>query len=462
MRNVCFSLLFCSIILIGCTNNEDSNSNGELEDQYASDQSEEENEVEDLHKWWDKEFESYELSDLPRELEQLEEELMIKEGIFSGENYDFEAIKEKLDELPTNSSKEELESAILWLIREDYHEEVEQFVRFDPVVDVHVNKPNEDMDDPALNQASATTHFSILLDASGSMNALSNGEKRIDSAKNAINEFIEMLPVNSTVSLRVYGHKGSGSKEDKQISCDTTEVFYDGEMNKKEFSQALEKVEPAGWTPIAKALEDSEQDFPENAQNAIVYVVSDGMETCEGDPIEAAEQLNAKDIQPIINIIGFQVEEEEKELLTSIAEAGQGTFTYAGTEQDLVKYWNDEYTRMQKAWDEWMDKGMKQADEISNKLMEEADELGNSMMEKSDREFERAERLIEYLLNDRGMENAEHIWVDFYDRSTAIWSYGYDNQTKNWLEAYESGTAAWLFYYDKGTEKWTEYYNKMK
>lgn len=411
--------------------------------------------------WWEEEAETYQLADLPRELEGLEQELVIKEGMYSGDNYDVAAAKEKLNELPVDVNEEELESAILQLIREDYHQEIETFVTFDPTVQIDQDSPNEEVEKPTAETAMSTTHFAILLDASGSMNAESDGTSRMELAKEAINDFIEILPENSTVSLRVYGHEGTGTDEDKEKSCKSTETLYNGEMDQKEFSNALEGVTPAGWTPIANALKESEKDIPDVASNAIVYVVSDGIETCDGDPVAEAEQLNKQGVEPIINIIGFQVDDEAQKLLKQVAEAGQGEFTYAGNKQDLDDYWQKEYDRMQSAWEEWQREGMKKADEISKELMEQADKTGKSIMDKSDLEFKRAEELIDYLTSEREMTNAENLWSKFYERSTSIWSYGYDNQTKNWGEAYENGNDAWRYFYETGNEKWTEYYNKM-
>ncbi|OZU88958.1 hypothetical protein CIL03_08025 [Virgibacillus indicus] len=411
--------------------------------------------------WWEEEAETYQLADLPRELEGLEQELVIKEGMYSGDNYDVAAAKEKLNELPVDVNEEELESAILQLIREDYHQEVETFVTFDPTVQIDQDSPNEEVEKPTAETAMSTTHFAILLDASGSMNAESDGTSRMELAKEAINDFIEILPENSTVSLRVYGHEGTGTDEDKEKSCKSTETLYNGEMDQKEFSNALEGVTPAGWTPIANALKESEKDIPDAASNAIVYVVSDGIETCDGDTVAEAEQLNKQGVEPIINIIGFQVDDEAQKLLKQVAEAGQGEFTYAGNKQDLDDYWQKEYDRMQSAWEEWQREGMKKADEISKELMEQADKTGKSIMDKSDLEFKRAEELIDYLTSELEMANADNLWSKFYERSTSIWSYGYDNQTKNWGEAYENGNDAWRYFYETGNEKWTEYYNKM-
>lgn len=411
--------------------------------------------------WWEEEEESYQLTDFPRELEDLEKELVIKEGMYSGDSYDAAAAKKKLSELPADAKEEELESAILQLIREDYHQEVETFASFDPTVHIDQESPNEEVEKPTAEAAASTTHFAILLDASGSMNAESDGTSRMELAKGAIGDFIEILPEKSTVSLRVYGHEGTGTDEDKEKSCNSTETLYNGQMDQEEFSNALEEVSPAGWTPIANALKESEKDIPDAATNAIVYVVSDGIETCDGDPVAEAEQLNKQGVQPIINIIGFQVDDEAQKLLKQVAEAGQGEFTYAGNKQDLEDYWQEEYDRMQTAWEEWQQEGMKKADEISKGLMEQAEKTGKSIMEKSDLEFKRAEELINYLTGEREMANTDNLWSKFYERSTSIWSYGYDNQTKNWGKAYENGNDAWRYFYETGNEKWTEYYNKM-
>lgn len=282
----------------------------------------------------------------------------------------------------------------------------------------------------------------------------------MDVAKDAITDYVDTLPENSTVSLRVYGHEGTGSDQDKKMSCESTDVLYNDLVHREDFSQSLQEITPAGWTPIAHALQQAEEDIPEEASAAIVYVVSDGIETCDGDPVAVAKELSEKGIEPIINIIGFQVDEEARNLLEEVAEAGQGTFTYAGNQQDLEDYWNDEYDRMQKAWDEWQAEGMKKSEEISNQLMELADDTGYSIMDKSELEFERAEEIIDYLNNERGMDTG-YVWNRFYNRSNLEWSYGYDNQTKNWSDAYHNGVNVWLYYYETGVDKWIEYYDKM-
>ncbi len=83
---------------------------------------------------------------------------------------------------------------------------------------------------------------------------------------------------------------------------------------------------------------------------------------------------------------------------------------------------------------------MKQAKERSHELMDLADEAGRSIMDSADTEWKRAQEAMDYLKDEREMEQADEIWSYFYDRKNEIWSY----------------------FYDKGSDKWTEFYEKNR
>ncbi|WP_370296574.1 VWA domain-containing protein [Rossellomorea marisflavi] len=59
-------------------------------------------------------------------------------------------------------------------------------------------------------------NIEIILDASGSMKNKVDGKTQMELAKDAINEFLSTAPKDANVSLRVYGHKGTGSDADKK------------------------------------------------------------------------------------------------------------------------------------------------------------------------------------------------------------------------------------------------------
>jgi len=196
----------------------------------------------------------------------------------------------------------------------------------------------------------------IVLDLSGSMKKELDGESMISIARKAVLDFISGLPDGANVGLRVYGHVGSGKDTDKAYSCSSSELIYDVQpYDKKEFKGALNKYEPTGWTPIAYSLEQTKMDFkdyPADEYTNLVYVVSDGIETCDGNPVEVAESLSDSEIHPIDNVIGYGVDKKAQKQLEEIAEVGKGIYAEAGAEDELTNVF-DEQKDLFKQWDEW-------------------------------------------------------------------------------------------------------------
>nr|WP_250620979.1 VWA domain-containing protein [Bacillus subtilis] len=123
------------------------------------------------------------------------------------------------------------------------------------------------------------------------------GEKKIDIAKRSIQSFASILSDDTQVLLRVFGHEGTNKNAGKAISCGSSEAVYGfGSYESLTFQQALNVYKPTGWTPLAKALTDTKQDFEDHQAEGknIVYVVSDGKETCGGSPSQAAQMKRSK------------------------------------------------------------------------------------------------------------------------------------------------------------------------
>ncbi|UFT99715.1 VWA domain-containing protein [Radiobacillus kanasensis] len=183
-------------------------------------------------------------------------------------------------------------------------------------------------------------NVAIILDASGSMKAEQNGKSQMEIAKDAIKEFVSNLPEKTNVSLTIYGYKGSGSDADKELSCKSIKEIYPlKKYNNGEFDKALASVDPKGWTPIASALKQAGktlEDLKSDANTNVIYLVSDGEETCDGDPAQVAEDLVSTDIKPIINVIGFAVGSEQRKQLEKVAEAAEGRYIQANNQQELV------------------------------------------------------------------------------------------------------------------------------
>jgi len=212
-----------------------------------------------------------------------------------------------------------------------------------------------DIDDPR-KQFKENLNVLVLLDASGSMRADLGGQTQMDAAKKAITNFMKGLPKDANVGLRIYGHKGTGSNSDKELSCSSSELVYPlAPYDQSTFQSSLDKTQPAGWTPIQLALNEAQKDlapFKGDANTNIVYLVSDGISTCDDDPVGAAKSLYNSDITPIVNVIGFNIDHEGQKQLKEVAKATEGTYQDVQNAESLQKEL-DQATEIAKKWADW-------------------------------------------------------------------------------------------------------------
>ncbi|MEH7523084.1 hypothetical protein V7149_07305 [Bacillus sp. JJ1503] len=182
-------------------------------------------------------------------------------------------------------------------------------------------------------------NIAVHIDSSGSMAAAVPGGEKMALAKGVINRFASSLPSDSIISLRAYGHKGTGKNEDKKMSCSSTEVMYEANtFNETEFNEALNKFKPSGWTPLASSIKASYEDLKvkagEDTEN-ILFIVSDGIETCDGNPIEEAKKLAESDLKVKVYIIGFNVDDAGQKQLKDTAAASNGEYYTVNSKVEL-------------------------------------------------------------------------------------------------------------------------------
>lgn len=151
------------------------------------------------------------------------------------------------------------------------------------------------------------TRILFVLDGSGSMRAEWDGTQRMNIAKLRLGELIDSLKINPNVelALRVYGHQFPPKAQNCQDS--KLEVPFKA-RNNAELKNRLMQIDPKGVTPIAYSLEQATKDFPEdrNYRNLII-MITDGLESCKGDPCAIALGLQKKGILLKPYIIGLGV-----------------------------------------------------------------------------------------------------------------------------------------------------------
>lgn len=143
-------------------------------------------------------------------------------------------------------------------------------------------------------EAKAPANVAVLLDASGSMAKRIDGVSKFNSAKKEISKFASSLPEGTQVKMSVFGSEGNNKNSGKVQSCEAIRNVYGFQsFNEQSFLNSLNTIGPTGWTPIAKALNEAKSSFDQlDAKGEkVVYLLTDGEETCGGNPIKTAKEL---------------------------------------------------------------------------------------------------------------------------------------------------------------------------
>lgn len=153
------------------------------------------------------------------------------------------------------------------------------------------------------------TRILFVLDASGSMQAAwENNVSRMDAAKGILTKLIDSLKSNQNLelALRVYGHRYPRQANNCQDSF--LEVPF-GVKNHNAIITKIKEIKPVGTTPITYSLLQAAKDFPLNAgYRNIIILITDGIESCGGDPCKTSIEFQKKGIflRPFVIGLGLK------------------------------------------------------------------------------------------------------------------------------------------------------------
>jgi Mg-chelatase subunit ChlD len=173
----------------------------------------------------------------------------------------------------------------------------------------------------------------IVVDASRSMWGQINGEAKMSIAKNILNDVSYWFPQDLDLALRAYG---SMSPSESNNCGDSRLLVPFSEYNREPIRAAISGLRPTGQTPIAFALNQAASDFGSLQSDRAVVLVTDGIESCGGDPVRAARELSEQGI--MVHVIGFglgSAADEDTWSLQAIANASGGRYVTAGTAAEL-------------------------------------------------------------------------------------------------------------------------------
>jgi len=181
-----------------------------------------------------------------------------------------------------------------------------------------------------------TTNILFIVDISGKMSGkfpkqttLADPTK-MQIATDVFQSFLAELPKDLNVGLEVYGHHGDRD-------CSSLEVM--NPIAPLDDSAIMENVRDLlperGSTPLAKALELGAEALKNVQGDKFIVLLSDGKDSCGGDPIEVAKGL--KELNITINVLGIDVKDDEMAQLSGIAEVDGGQYFAVNNTEDFEK-----------------------------------------------------------------------------------------------------------------------------
>lgn len=181
-----------------------------------------------------------------------------------------------------------------------------------------------------LSQNNSDGNFFFILDASGSMWQKTSEDYKITTAKTMMKRLVDQMPDNAQVGLVAYGHR---SKTD----CNDIEVLSSlQKLDRTALKQKLDAINPVGKTPIANSINETIKILETTKTKATIVLISDGLETCEGDACALVRAAREKGIIITLHVIGLALEEKDLSTLECIAQAGGGQYFPAQNSSELL------------------------------------------------------------------------------------------------------------------------------
>ena len=161
----------------------------------------------------------------------------------------------------------------------------------------------------------------------------SNGKYKIDTAKDTIIHAINKLNTDKVNTSLMTFNKGC---EDIDLLVSPKNTESSKLINK------MKLIYPASLTPLAKSIQAAGEVLKNTNQYTRLVVVSDGNDTCNGEPIKAVKELKEQyGINVEVFTIGYSVDSSTKYILQQMAEAGGGEYFNVENDTDFTDAFNN-------------------------------------------------------------------------------------------------------------------------
>ena len=153
--------------------------------------------------------------------------------------------------------------------------------------------------------AAANGAVEIILDASGSMLQKLGAQRRIDIAKQTLAKLTSStIPAGTPFALRVFGREVNSCQTDLDVAV--------APLNPAAVGARINALvaKNGAKTPIGASLEKAVDDLKGVTGEKLIVLITDGEETCGGDPAAAIATLRKAGLATRVSIVGFALEDQ--------------------------------------------------------------------------------------------------------------------------------------------------------
>ncbi|PWK62935.1 vWA domain-containing protein [Roseicyclus mahoneyensis] len=173
----------------------------------------------------------------------------------------------------------------------------------------------------------------IVLDGSGSMWGQVDGRTKIDLAREALSQVLSEATAEMQIGMLAYGHRVRGQCSDIELMVPTGPAG----ASVPAILGAAGRISPLGMTPLTESVLQAAQQLRFSEQAATVVLLTDGVETCGGDPCALGRMLESQGIDFTAHVVGFDMTDAEQRTVACLADETGGLFIAANDADDLAR-----------------------------------------------------------------------------------------------------------------------------
>lgn len=172
----------------------------------------------------------------------------------------------------------------------------------------------------------------VVFDGSGSMWGQVAGRSKLELAREALSTVVSEVPGDSNIGMMLYGHRVRGQCSDIEMAVPVGPA----RQAVPAILARAQALNPRGMTPLVDSVLQAAQSLRHTERAATVVLLTDGIETCGGDPCALGRMLAEQGIDFTAHVVGFDLSLDEQRQVACLAHETGGMFLAANNAQELV------------------------------------------------------------------------------------------------------------------------------